>query len=578
VPNAASSAEPGLARAPERAAAPVTPPGPAAAAFAAVMALSAAVFFFHLGSYGLWEPDEARYAEIAREMLATRDFIVPHLNYVAYIEKPPLLYWLTALSFSALSLSEFAARLPAALAAMLGVAATFIFTLRTLGRRRAILAASVLATAPLYASMAQVLTTDMLLTATMTVAMFAFLLHWKEGGRWCWLFYAAMGLGVLAKGPVGAVLPLAIAVLFLAWQHELTGALRRFHVFAGLALTVAISAPWFVVVGLREPGFFDFYFIGEHLRRAFEPDFSHGEPIWFYLPVLVAGLAPWSLLVPFLTWRTMQPSAARRFCVVAAAVIVGAFTLASAKLIPYVLPALPPLAILIADGLAACAWPDERPAGALRSPDSRILMESGPLLGLLGAGAIVVAIAAPSMRTPYAMLARPALFAIGAVLALGGAAAAAAFLTRRASAGLAALVITVALALMAGTFARLEVEPERSYAALGRTVAEVAPDATVICYHRYVQSLPFYTRKRVILVGGLTELRFGARRAPDRHQYFFTTDDQLLALWHRPEPTVLVIDAADLARIRGELGAFSEIASEGRKRAILKNSGPVARN
>ncbi len=542
------------------------------------MALSAAVFFFHLGDYGLWEPDEGRYAEIAREMLVTRDFIVPHLNYVVYLEKPPLLYWLTALSFGAFGVNEFAARLPVALAAMLGVAATFAFALRTFGRRHATLAAGVLATSPLYAAMAQVLTTDMLLAALMTVAMFAFLLHWREGGQWCWLFYVAMGLGVLSKGPVGAILPLAAALLFVAWQRELAGALRRFRVVPGLALTIAISAPWFVMVGTREPGFFDFYFIGEHIRRAFEPDYSHSEPFWFYIPVLAVGLAPWSLLVPFLTWRKMRPNPARRYCVLAAAVIVGAFTLASAKLIPYVLPALPPLAILISDGLAACAWPDEHPAGALRPPDSRILMESGPLLGLLGAGSIVAAIAAPSMRTHYAMLARPAMFAIGAVLVVGGAAATAAFLARRTNAGLAALIVTVAIALMAGTYARIEVEPERSYSALSRAVAEAAPDATVICYHRYVQSLPFYTQKRVILVGGLTELRFGAQRAPDRHQYFFTTDAELLTLWHRAGPTVVVIDAADLARLRNELGPFTEIASEGRKRAILKNSGTVASN
>ena len=132
---------------------------------AAVVALALAVCMFHLGSFGLWEPDEARYAEIAREMLQSGNLLVPHLNYVAYVEKPPLLYWLTTLSFWIFGVSEFAARLPVALSAVAGIIATYFFSLRAFGRRHAILAAAILATTPLYALMAQVLTTDMTLTA-----------------------------------------------------------------------------------------------------------------------------------------------------------------------------------------------------------------------------------------------------------------------------------------------------------------------------------------------------------------------------------------------------------------------------
>src|ERR1700730_15882975 len=139
----------------------------------AVFIIASLAFFFHLGAYGFWEPDEARYGEIAREMLALRDFIVPHLNYVAYVEKPPLLYWLTALSFRIFGINEFAARLVSAMSALIGVFATFMFADRVMGRRRALSAPELLATAPLYAIMAQVLTTDMLLSALTTVAVFA---------------------------------------------------------------------------------------------------------------------------------------------------------------------------------------------------------------------------------------------------------------------------------------------------------------------------------------------------------------------------------------------------------------------
>lgn len=537
---------------------------------AAIVALAIGIFFFHLGSFGLWEPDEARYAEIAREMLQRGNAIVPHLNYVAYVEKPPLLYWLTTLSFWIFGVSEFAARLLVALSAIAGILATYFFALRAFGRRHAFLAGAILATTPLYAVMAQVITTDMLLTALVTIATFSFYLAWKEGGRWCWIAYVAMGLAVLTKGPVGVALPILTMVVFLGWNRELGGAIRRFRAVPGLALTILIAAPWFVAMTIREPGFFDFYFVGEHLRRIFDADYSHSEAVYFYIPVLALGLLPWSLLVPFLTWRSAPRNLARRFCVVAAGVTIVAFSCASAKLIPYVLPALPPLAVLIADGLVSCAWPNAGSRAALRQPDSRILIESGPMLALMGVCVMIAAIAAAQFRTPYVMAARPAMYAIAAILLAGGAITTAMFMTQRTAAGLGAIVVTLALALIAGGWVRLETEPMRSYASLSRAIAEKAPDATIICYHRYVQSLPFYNRRRVILVGGRTELDFGARHDPDMREWFLNNDEQMFRLWEQPGRKVIVLDAGDLARMKERLDEFDVIAIEGKKRAIIR--------
>jgi 4-amino-4-deoxy-L-arabinose transferase-like glycosyltransferase len=379
-----------------------------------------------------------------------------------------------------------------------------------------------------------------------------------------------MGLAVMTKGPVGAALPILTIVIFLAWNRELGGAIRRFHAIAGLALTLLIAAPWFIAMTIREPGFFDFYFVGEHLRRFFDADYSHAEAFYFYLPVLALGLLPWSLLVPFLTWRSAARNPARRFCVVAAGVTIVAFSCASAKLIPYVLPAVPPLAVLIADGLVFCAWPAAGSRAALRSPDSRILRESGPMLALMGVGVMIAAFAAPHFRTPYVMAARPAMYAIAAILLVGGGVTTSMFMTRRTVSGLGAIVVTLALALMAGTWARLETEPMRSYANLSAAIADKAPDATIICYHRYVQSLPFYNRRRVILVGGRTELDFGAQHDPDAREWFLSTDDQMFHLWEQPGRKVLVLDAGDLARMKERLEEFDIIAIEGKKRAILR--------
>ena len=211
-----------------------------ALAVAAPAAIAAVVCFFNLWRFGLWEPDESRYAEIAREMVTGGSYVVPHLNYVIYVEKPPLLYWLVALSYHIFGVTEFAARFFPAMFAVLGVAATAYFALRTFGRRHATLAGAILATTPLYAVLSQVLLTDMLLAVVMTIANFALYLHWREGrgdfGKWWWIACIAMAAGALTKGPVGVALPVLAMVAFLAWQRDLRGALGRFHAIAGLSL------------------------------------------------------------------------------------------------------------------------------------------------------------------------------------------------------------------------------------------------------------------------------------------------------------------------------------------------------
>ncbi len=550
-------------------------PGPAVG-LGAVTALAATVFFFHLGSYGLWEPDEARYAEIAREMLAARDFVLPHLNYVPYVEKPPLLYWLTAASFAIGGPSQFAARFVPAASAFAAVIATLIFAARVFDFHRAILAGAILATAPLFAAMAQVLTTDMLLTSLVTLSLFAFFLAWSEGGAWRWLFYVAIALGTLTKGPIAIVIPVSAAIVFLFWEQRRSASLgersgerslrrvvARLHPLFGLLLTFVIAAPWFLIVTARQPDFAEFYFIGEHLRRFFDPNFSHGQPLYFYFPVLILGFLPWSILAPLAATRASANRTARDFCIIAAAVIFVFFSLASGKLIPYILPAFPPLAIVIADSVIGI---ELRGSGV-----RRFALAASIVMGLIGAAALAAPFA--GLPTPYMAAVGPALRAIGLIAIVGAVLAGLSIGRRRVEAAPAIVVVTMAAALLAGSYARLEAEPLRSYAALCRTVAAEAPDATLICYHRYVQALAFYSRRRVVLDGPPTELRFGMEHSADAASWFLATDDGLFRLWDTRGPKVLVLDDSDLERLRPRLGGFTTIASEGRKRAILRAEG-----
>ncbi|MGH7863695.1 MAG: glycosyltransferase family 39 protein, partial [Candidatus Binataceae bacterium] len=510
----------------------------------------------------------------AREMLESRNWIVPHLNYVIYVEKPPLLYWLMAAAFSIFGANEFAARLVSALAALVAVFATYLFALDGLGRRTALLAGAILAVSPLFAAMAQVVTPDMLLAALTTVASVSLFAHWRHGGAWCWLAYVAMALGVLAKGPVAVVLPVASLATFLWWQGELRGQASRFHLGIGAVIIASVAAPWFVAVATRVPGFFDFYFVGEHFRRFFEIDYSHAGPAWFYLPVLLVGLFPWSLAALLGRWRRLAPNPVRSFAVASAATIVVLFSLANAKLITYILPAAPMLAVLAADAIT-------RLTGDLDATPSRnplaLFVIGAALLGA-GFGAMVAALVAPEIRSPYPMYLRPALYELGAVFLVGGVITATTVVFRKHSIAIGVAVVTMAIAMLAGTHARLLAEPLRSYADLSRAVGAHAGDATIVSYHRYVQSLPFYTRRRVVLVGPTSELDFGAERAADSREYFLSGDNELLALWNRARRVILVIDRPQLAKLRKRLGPFRVIAAEHRKVAIERSGSRDASN
>ena len=562
----------GVGANPSLGAAPKVPAKPAMGAIlAAVAGLAGAglLFFFHLGSYGLWEPDEARYAEISREMLVSGNFIVPHLNYVPYIEKPPLLYWLNALAMRALGVNEFAARFFNAFSALFVAGAVYFFTQRVFDRRRAIIAVMVLSTSALYAVMAQVLTTDLLLTGAITTALFAAFLQWREGGRWRWLFYAAMGCGILAKGPVGAVLPLVAVLLFCWWEGGLRGVIARFRPFSGLLLTAAIAAPWFVAITLRAPDFFAFYFIGEHFRRFFQSSYSHSEPIYYYVPIVAAGMLPWSLMAPLLLWRRLTPHPARRFCLIGAGTIFVLFSLASAKLVPYIIPVMPPLAIVIADGLAIVIGlePDSAPRKA-EQLWVRLLSLAGLALVLGGAAILVVAALAPHFHSPNPMLVRPALYAAGVILIGGGIVSAAGFWKRRALFGLSAFGLCAAGLIVVISYGRLMAEPARSYATLARLIEQRAPDATLVCYPRYIQSLPFYCRRRVILVGAKTELTYGAAHSSDASRYFFDSRKDALRLWNTTPAIVLVIDRSEADSIIPLLGPIQVIAADSKKLAL----------
>lgn len=302
-------------------------------------------------------PDEGRYAGVAWEMLRSHSHAVPLLNGMPYFHKPPLFYWLAEAAFSVFGLNEFAARLPSVLAAWLAAAGLYFFVRRHRDRGTAIAATLILATLPFFYGAAQFANLDMLVASMITLCTLAgaeALLRARENGpyRRMMLACAALaGLAVLAKGLIGLVLPGAILALWLAAEHRWSG-FRILLWPPAIALFLLVAVPWFWLMQVRYPDFFHYFFIYQQFERFSAGGFNNTQPAWFYLPVL-AGLAlPWSAWIAGLLRRgfwTGPNAELRRLMLIWTAVILVFFSIPSSKLIGYILPALPPLAFLLAE-------------------------------------------------------------------------------------------------------------------------------------------------------------------------------------------------------------------------------------
>lgn len=313
-----------------------------------------ALFFYRLGAPGLMDPDEGRYAEIAREMLLLRDWIIPHLNLLPYLEKPPLVYWLTALSFQVQGLTEWAARLPATVSALGGVFLAFFLGRALWGARAGWLSAVILATCGGYVALGRLIILDMPLALFLNlgVGLGYLALSRERPGLWPWA-YLALALGVLTKGPVVLVLA---ASIWGAWcRLQGRPLLRSWLRPGGLALLAAISIPWFILVAQRYPDFLRFFILEQHLGRFLTKAIHHHQPVYFYLPVLLGFMLPWSWLLPWAVGRERPGKDPHRlFLLIWAGAVLLFFSVSRGKLAPYILPSLLPLALLLGQSLAEC--------------------------------------------------------------------------------------------------------------------------------------------------------------------------------------------------------------------------------
>ena len=337
-------------------------------------------------------PDEGRYVGVAWEMVRSGDWLTPTLNGLPYFHKPPLFYWLTAISIKCFGTVDLGMRLASMLAAALMAFAGMRLLARWHSATMARWYLLILATLPYFYLGSQFANHDMLVAAFISSAvMFAAdaMLsadHTQAWRRSMLLAWACVALGLLSKGLIGIVLPAGVMLLWIALQRRWSWLMKLLW-WPGIILFAAIAAPWFVLMQLKFSQFFDYFFIHQHFERFTATGFNNMNPWWFYPVVLALLCLPWSLLLPGqikFTVGSETQQALRRLQWTSVLVVVGFFSLPASKLIGYVLPAIPAIAMLLADVVVTRMLPLPRLQLVPRGLALTCLLSLIPLVWIFG--------------------------------------------------------------------------------------------------------------------------------------------------------------------------------------------------
>lgn len=528
-----------------------TPPAGAAATSWPVSGLTilllvlalALLWFVPLGWRHLVPSDEGRYAEMAREMFVTGDWITPRYNGYKYFEKPPLQTWMNALTFAWFGMGAWQARLYTALAGFAGVLVAGYTAARLVNPAAGFATALVLASAPYWQLMGHFNTLDMGLSFWMEVTLCAMLLAQRvgigprEARRWMWVCWAAMALAVLSKGLIGILLPGGVLVVYSLIQRD-WALWKRLYLPSGLIVFFAVATPWFVLMQQRNPEFFNFFFIVQQFDRYLTPDQHRPGPVYYFVWVLLVGFLPW---LP-IAWRSIRHALAQprqlngfapgKLLVIWCAFILLFFSASHSKLVSYVLPVAPALALVFGAYLPHVS----------RQTWRRHLIGYAVFLAAAAIGAVFLARLGDA-RTPNALYRE---FRIWVFVALGVAfvlTLAALVVLRRSQRGMLPSAVVfgaawVALCTIAGT--GHEVFGRQSSGALLAPVvkaemARLPADAPFYSVGMLDHTLPFYIGHTMIMVASPDELLFGVTQEPSK---WVPTIEAWIARWNAGGPAL----------------------------------------
>lgn len=504
---------------------------------AALLLAAVAPYFLNLGVSSIWDANEAFYAQTPREMIETGDYVTPSFNFQLRMNKPVLSYWNVAASYRVFGISEWSERLPIALGAFVIIGTAFGLGRLLSGTFGGLLAALVLATSPRLLLLARRIIIDIHITMWMGLVLLCFALAETRPQRrrlYLCLMYVAAGFGVLTKGPVAVFLPAVAFFIYLASQKRL-GDLRHMLLPTGAVISLAIVVPWYYLL-YREHGweYIGSFIFGENLGRYAEAVGEQSRGLLFYIPVMLADLFPWSLMIPLALWwaiRCHRRDRVARLLVVWIAVVVVFFSLSGTKEDLYILPIVTAEAALIGAMLATAV----EDVAAIR-PIAWSAAATAVLLLTTGSGALWF----------FAIVRRYALEGaafVGAVAAVGGAVALVWLLRRNLLASVATIVTSLAVIAWCVVLCTLpdfeRYKPVKPFSDIIRSRASIG--AIVGSYRFSLPSMVFYLHRPVMEVVLPDHLRAVFYSSSD--VYFIMAEDEYDSVKDR-----LPVDTYVLAR------------------------------
>ncbi|HEY6095228.1 MAG TPA: glycosyltransferase family 39 protein [Gallionellaceae bacterium] len=529
----------------------------------------AVVWFGNLEYRKLVKPDEGRYAEISREMVASGNWTTPRLNDLKYFEKPPLQYWTTAAAYEMFGEHNWTARLWTALTGLMGIALVYYTGRRVWGGDAGLYGAAVLGSSLLYVMIGHMNSLDMGLTFFMALGMCGFVLAQHDGASarenswWMHVTWAALALAVLSKGLIGIVLPGAVLVLYTLIQRD-WALWKRLHLLTGTLLFFAVAAPWFVAVSRANPEFAHFFFIHEHFERFLTTEHKRYEPWWWFIPVLIGGMLPWLLNLGdalLRAWRrdtgVQERFQTRRFLLIWSVFIFVFFSMSGSKLASYILPIFPALALLI--GLR------------LTQISARMQFWMMAPTAVLAAAMLVLAQRAVDFGSPdeavyyreYAVW-----LAVAGCVWLAGTLLGLYLLHRqRVRAGI------LALALSALLFGQLTITGHNTLSPLSsawRLAQQVRPydkaDTPFYSLVMYDPTLSFYLQRPVTLVAFQDEMAFGLQQEP---QKWLPSVEQFKQDWRNEREALAIMETPMLKELQAD-GLQMEVIAQDIQYVVIR--------
>jgi 4-amino-4-deoxy-L-arabinose transferase-like glycosyltransferase len=502
-----------------------------------------------LGARPLTPPDEGRYAEIPREMVATGNYTTPHLNGIKYFEKPVLFYWLQSASIKVFGNHEWALRLVTAVMGLLGCLLTYWGARKLYGRRTGILACIVLATSLFYAGLAHFIILDMTLTVFLTGCLLCFLLGTQQAAGqkrnyYLWGMYSFAALATLTKGLIGVILPGMVIFAWLCICNQWPQ-LKTYCLASGTLLFLGITLPWHILVQLQNPEFLHFYLIEQHFLRYLTDYASRNQPIWFFPVVLLLGFFPWTgFLFPalkfnFPTWQQRKTQTVMIFLLLWASLIFLFYWLSHSQLSPYILPIFPALAIITGRYLDAI-W-GKYTRGALVAFGLTVFVA---IVGCIAAMLYIHHYSGPIIIPQMTIALALGGFLVSTLLAFCY------YWRTNLKNGLMTLVLATSflIVMLNISYGPFETRSIKSLAIQLQSVLK--PSDYVIAYNTYYQDLPVYLQRTIRIVNWQGELNFGSQHQDVKN--IFMTDQELWQNWHGQQRIFMLLNTKEYDKLKNQ--------------------------